>query len=343
MLKRNPIVVLGTTAMKTIGDTHLGKVFKNNILLHRRGEFEKTQVEKLKEEISDITMFDLENTNEYLRCQVGDWFDKSVVSNQAVLTSYEILKTYEENDSTPLLIISGNHDDSKSLSEPTSWDILSKFFIDSNTIKFIKDWHVHTTDCGKQILFVGWNISNGVAVSFLQAVEAGFNNIRMVVCHLDRISYGDETNVIPYDFLKEKGVECVVSGHEHKPYFFNEGGMQIIGTGSLLPYNHAEDPEDEHFITFKSLESLLDFGIANLVDKHVRIYTDQVEYIPELDCLSLQIHKMEALTSEEDFKEVIIESYNAKSVFEAAAKETGLSIESTKILWDEISIQGCDE
>ena len=30
-------------------------------------------------------------------------------------------------------------------------------------------------------------------------------------------------------------------------------------------------------------------------------------------------------------------------LIEAAAKKTGLSIESTKILWDEISIQGCDE
>ena len=339
MLERNPVINFHGTELQFIGDTHLGKTFKNNVLLTRRGEYEALQYQVLTEKLT----FKPDSIAEFIRCQVGDWFDKSVVSINDVLKSYQLLKDYETDNIEPLFILSGNHDDSKSITEPTSWDLLAKFFEESTTVKFIKRWLVHTLEDGSQILFVGWNIHDSVAISYVQALEAGFNKIRMVVCHLDRVSYGDDSNVIPYDFLIEKGVECVVSGHEHKPYQFHDKGLQVIGTGSMLPYTHAEDPECNHFITFKSLEEMLTFGLENLKDKHVRIYTDDIEGLPEVDCISLQVNRVENNLEIEDIDQVVIESYDAKSIWDASAKRVGLLDDMSKQLWSEIKEKGVEE
>lgn len=345
MIERNPTVRFDQgTVLKTIGDTHLGRVFKNNVPLHRRGEYERQQYLVLKEHLEkNVVPFDEQPVLESIRCQVGDWFDKSVVANRDVLNSYHILQKYEASNSEPLYIISGNHDDSKSINEPTSWDLLAQFFTDSKRIIFVKDWRVHTCYDGTQILFVGWNIHNSAATALIQAMEAGFDKIRVVVCHLDRVSYGDDSNVIPYDFFLSKGINYVISGHEHKPYHFRENDMSVIGTGSMLPYSHAEDPEGEHYITFRSLEELQEYGIENLGQKHVRVYVEDPNLLPEFDSLSLQVNKSEADTGEGEISEVVIESYNAKAIWDASAQSVELPKDEADKLWTEITDKGSVE
>ena len=344
MIDRNPTIYLGNgAALKTIGDAHLGRVFKTNVPLDRRGEYEALQLRTLKEHLHiDIPVDDTGTLTYLVRCQVGDWFDKSVVANRDVLNSYSLLKDYERDHIEPLYIISGNHDDSKSITEPTSWDVLAQFFMGSERVIFVKKWKVHQLDDGTQILFVGWNIHDSVASAYLEAVEAGFNQIRMVVCHLDRISYGDDTNVIPYDFLVNKGIEYVVSGHEHKPYRFRENDMQVIGTGSLLPYSHAEDPEAEHYITFRSLEELEAYGVENLGQKHVRVYVEDPNLLPEFSSLSLQVNKSDTEAAE-GISEVVIQSYNSKAIWEASAASVELPKGEADLLWTEITDKGSVE
>ena len=352
MIDRNPIIYLGNgAALKTIGDAHFGRVFKTNVPLDRRGEYEALQLRTLKEHLHmDIPVDAAGTLTDLIRCHVGDWFDKSVVANRDVLNSYSLLKDYERDHIEPLYIISGNHDDSKSITEPTSWDVLAQFFMDSKRVIFVKKWKVHQLDDGTQILFVGWNIHDSVASAYLEAVEAGFNQIRMVVCHLDRISYGDDTNVIPYDFLVNKGIEYVVSGHEHKPYRFRENDMQVIGTGSLLPYSHAEDPEAEHYITIKGFEDVRDYfgskGEEFFRNKHVRVYIeeeDMDEFLAlNLDCLSLQVNKAETMAMEDAVTEVVVESYDAKTIWRQSVAETGLDAESAALLWAEIEMKGIE-
>ena len=348
MAMRNPIVHLMLNKIQTIGDAHLGRVFKTNVALDRRGEYEEHQFEELERLLNASRPEGLEKSH-YIKCQVGDLFDKAVVSNQTVLRTLELLQFYEMTAEEPIYIISGNHDDSKSVTEPTSWDVLAKFFDGSPKVFFVKDWAVHVFPDGSEVLFVGWNIHQNVAQAFIEAEKAGFKPT-MVVCHLDRISYGNDDNVIPYQFLRSKDVVSVVTGHEHKPFHFWEGEMSVIGTGSLLPYSHAEDPDSDYYITIKGFENLQSFLEENDADflkqKHVRVYIEEEnmdEFLAlDLDCLSLQVNKAETMAMEEAVTEVVVESYDAKTIWNQSVAETGLDAEPAALLWAEIEMKGIE-
>ena len=348
MAVRNPIVHLIMNQIQPIGDAHLGRVFKTNVALDRRGEYEEHQFEQFEKLLTSSRPEGLEKA-QFIKCQVGDLFDKAVVSNQTVLRTLELLQFYEATSEEPIYIISGNHDDSKSVTEPTSWDMLAKFFEGSDKVFFIKKWAVHTFPDNSQVLFVGWNIHQNVAQAFIEAEEAGFKPT-MVVCHLDRISYGNDDNVIPYQFLKAKGVITVVTGHEHKPFQFWEGDLNVVGTGSLLPYSHAEDPDSDYYITIKGFEDVRDYfgskGEDFFRNKHVRVYIEEEkmeEFLAlDLDCLSLQVNKAEAINMEEAVTEVVVESYDAKTIWNRSVAETGLDAEPAALLWAEIEMKGIE-
>lgn len=348
MAVRNPIVHLMMNQIQTIGDAHLGRVFKTNVALDRRGEYEERQFGAFDNLLNSSRPEGLEKTN-FIKCQVGDLFDKAVVSNQTVLLTLELLQHYEATSEEPIYIISGNHDDSKSVTEPTSWDMLAKFFDGSDKVFFIKKWAVHTFPDNSQVLFVGWNIHQNVAQAFIEAEKAGFKP-NLVVCHLDRISYGNDDNVIPYQFLRSKDVVSVVTGHEHKPFHFWEGEMSVIGTGSLLPYSHAEDPDSDYYITIKGFENLQSFLEENNADflkhKHVRVYIEEEnmdEFLAlDLNCLSLQVNKAEAISMEDAVTEVVVESYDAKTIWNQSVAETGLDAEPAALLWAEIEMKGIE-
>ena len=127
MAMRNPIVHLVMNQIQTVGDCHLGRVFKTNVSLDRRGEYEKTQMVAFRELLFTPRPEEVPPTR-FIRTQVGDLFDKAVVSNQVLLETLKVLQEYEKKCAEPLYIISGNHDDSKSTTEPASWDILAEFF-----------------------------------------------------------------------------------------------------------------------------------------------------------------------------------------------------------------------
>ena len=348
MAMRNPIVHLMMNQIQTIGDAHLGRVFKTNVALDRRGEYEEHQFEQFEKLLTSSRPEGLERA-QFIKCQVGDLFDKAVVSNQTVLRTLKLLESYEENADEPIYILSGNHDDSKSITEPTSWDILAKFFEGSSKVIFIKTWAVHTFPDNSQVLLVGWNIHQNVAQAFIDAETAGFKP-NLVVCHLDRISYGNDDNVIPYKFLKDKDVVSVVTGHEHKPFHFWEGEMSVIGTGSLLPYSHAEDPDSDYYITIKGFEDVRDYfgskGEEFFRNKHIRVYIEEEnmdEFLAlDLDCLSLQVNKAEVINMEEAVTEVVVESYDAKTIWNRSVAETGLDAEPAALLWAEIEMKGIE-
>lgn len=348
MAMRNPLVHLMLNKIQTIGDAHLGRVFKTNVALDRRGEYEEHQFGEFEKLLNKPRPEGLAKT-QYIKCQVGDLFDKAVVSNQTILRTLELLQSYEKIAEEPLYIISGNHDDSKSVTEPTSWDMLAKFFEGSDKVFFIKKWAVHRFPDGSQALLVGWNIHQSVAQAFIEAENLEFKP-NLVVCHLDRISYGNDDNVIPYQFLRGKGVLSVVTGHEHKPFQFWEGDLNVIGTGSLLPYSHAEDPDSDYYITIKGFENLQSFLEENDADflkhKHVRVYIEEEnmdEFLAlDLDCLSLQVNKAESMAVEDAVTEVVVESYDAKTIWNRSVTETGLDAEPAALLWAEIEMKGIE-
>lgn len=350
MLIRNPDVTINANTLQMIGDGHLGRVFRNNVAIERRGEWEAFQLKRFQEEIYKPKMEGVLPSN-FIRVQAGDLLDKAIVSNEILMSLMTILCEYEKTQDTPLYIISGNHDDSKTTTEVTSWDILAHFFKDSERVIFVKQWQAHVFPDGTTVLLVGWNITNSVAQAVLQAEDVGLT-INAVVCHLDRISYGNDENVIPYDFLNAHGVALVVSGHEHKPYTFMEGNLRAIGTGSLLPYSHAEDVDDGYYVTYKGWESFSETYQAQgknfFYFKHVRVFLEP-EYLEsfaelELDCLSLQVHKLDQLEEleVEGETQVVIESYNAKSIWKSTSAELAVPDEQSQLLWAEIEAKGIE-
>lgn len=373
--QRNPLIKTPMgNYIQTIGDTHLGRVFKNDVPLDRRGEYEETQWNTLLNLLASTpTVYDplglevkLDRSN-FIRTQVGDWFDKPNVALAAVLRSSTMLKTYAEHHSTqgpkniPLAILSGNHDDAKNLSDVTSWDMLRHVFdtltwATRNTIiHFVKDAYIHTFDNGEQVLFIGWNITDSAIDCLMSALDADYQHITTVVCHLDKISYGNDDNVIPYDFFASKGIKMVVSGHEHKPYHFFEQGMEVIGTGSLLPFSHAEDDGEEIYVTLNSIAEFKAYSKdTDISHKHIRLILDEAdqELIPTLGdvtSLSLKIVKrgvdlnvLDDIDGHE-INQVSIDAYDAQHIWKRAVVETGLDQDSAELVWSEINAKGVEE
>lgn len=353
MAIRNPTVTLNDNHIQTIGDTHFGRVFRYNITLDRRGEWEHQQMVKFKEELLIKQRPEGVPASSFIRVQAGDLFDKPNVSNESLMDMVKVLSEYEETCEDILYIISGNHDDSKNTSDVTSWDLLAKFFEGSQKVIFVKTWKAHVFPDGSTVLLVGWNIHDSVAKAFIEAKNCGVNPA-VVVCHLDRISYGNEDNVIPYDFLKQHNVSMVISGHEHKPYCFTEGNLRVVGTGSLLPYSHAEDPEGIYYQTYKCWSDFYEVfekqGREYFKHKHLRVYLED-DYLEDfedlaLSCYSLQVHKIERLQKDQEIEgetEVVIESYNAKTIWNNAANEVSLPEEQSTLIWAEIEMEGIED
>lgn len=361
---RNPLIVTPMgNFLQGIGDTHLGRVFKNDVPLSRRGDYEKTQKQKLTELLNKEVPEGCDKSN-FMLFQAGDWFDKPVVDFSTIYNSKVLLEKYAHKNSAegvniPLAILSGNHDDSKNLSDVTAWDLLAEMLRTSihnyALIKMVKEYYVKQFGNGEQILFIGWNITQSACEALIKAKDEGYNNITTVVCHLDKISYGNEDNVIPYEFFAAQGIKMVISGHEHKPYHFFEQGMEIIGTGSLLPYSHAEDDGEEIYVTLNSINEYLAYFEENdVADKHIRLILDEADQeraseLTQIHSLSFKIVKkgvdisvldMDAIDAVE---QVNTEAYDPKAVWRETVIETNLDSDTASLVWSEIEAKGVEE
>lgn len=361
---RNPFIVTPMgNFLQGIGDTHLGRIFKNDVPLSRRGEYEAKQIDEL-EKLLTIDPPELSKDN-FAKFQAGDWFDKPVVNLAVIMKSAKMLKQYANRQYTnsqfiDLIVISGNHDDAKNTSDVTAWDVLARIMDESaynrhKSVLFIKDSYVKKFANGEEVLFIGWNITNNACEALLAAIEARHNNITTVVCHLDKISYGNEANVIPYDFFAYHGIKMVISGHEHKPYHFYEQGMEIIGTGSLLPYSHAEDDGEEIYVTLKSINEFEAYAQDNDISgKHIRLILDEADQervaeLKDVNSLSLKVVKKGVdvavldMSTIDTIDQVAIQAYDAKSVWKNTVLETQLDNQVSEAVWLEIEAKGVEE
>ena len=62
----------------------------------------------------------------------------------------------------------------------------------------------------------------------------------------------------------------------------------------------------------------------------------------DLNCLSLQVNKAEAINMEEAVTEVVVESYDARTIWNRSVAETGLDAEPAALLWAEIEMKGIE-
>jgi predicted phosphodiesterase len=266
-----------------LGDPHLGRKFKTGVPLHRVGEREEmvwAQFEDtLKGNFSDEIHFHV---------NMGDLFDKFVVAPEVVLRAAQI---YQEATSliegVIFVILEGNHDVSKDSARKSSFDLFARLVAHDPMIKVVRK---EPWACGG-FGFVPYHPFRPTE----ELVADLPDGLTAVFGHWDIQDWGG-TNVIPTKLLAEKQIPLAVSGHDHVARKERRDGVDIIVTGSMQPYTHAEDKIGEWYVT-TSLPIEED-----MTNKNVRVLLKEGETLPtDLECLSITAKRV---TDEDEKVEV---------------------------------------
>lgn len=268
-----------------IGDPHLGKRFENGVPLHRRGEREKSQFAKFKAELA---------TDCDINICVGDLFDHPQVS---LATVVEVADAYElaalRRPETQFFVMAGNHDRSRQLGSIGAWEIFKKLATGKHRNFTVVDTPWEASD----IVFIPWEWGRPVADQIEEMAKA---ELKLVVLHHNLESFGgDDSYTVPAKLIMERFPNCerIVTGHYHLPGTYSVDGVDVECTGSLEPFSHAEDPNEEIYVTL-TLDELQ--GRDDLKDKAVRVLLRDGEELPtDLDCLQITGKRLTSLDEAE--------------------------------------------
>lgn len=287
-----------------IGDPHLGRVFKTGVPSHRLGE---------REELQYLQFEDLLNPKDPLVTNIvimGDLFDKFIVSPTVVLRTFNIIKkAVINNPNITYSLIPGNHDLSKDTTKKSSYELLSVSLekVEEDYQNLTVVLHGNSYDIieveGQRFYLnlVAYNPFNNDNMWDKNIEKDTFNTDPLnqgVISfgHWDSLSIL-ESGYTPTQELLDKSI-LVISGHEHVHrsyvYPYDTSKTNIVFTGSMQPYSHAEDPEKSLYLTIDA-DKLATYKDADLKDKCVRIYCDHNFKLEKpIDCLSLSFLVKEA-------------------------------------------------
>lgn len=258
---------IGDYEVEWLGDPHLGRKFETGVPLHRRGEREHMQRE--------VFLKSVMNTTADVHVTMGDLFDKFIVAPEVVLfAAHAYMRAAEQNPNTQYIILRGNHDVSRNADKASSWDLFCALVYDHGSI-----WAIdHEPAKYENMLFVPYD-----AFSYDGLEEYLSEEIDTVFSHFDIVDFGGH-NVIPSELFSRNGVRLVVNGHDHLARVEHLHGVEVIVTGSMQPYTHAEDQKGDLYVTV-SLEELATLDVKN---KNVRVLLKEGETLPDdIDCLSI--------------------------------------------------------
>jgi DNA repair exonuclease SbcCD nuclease subunit len=279
-----------------LGDVHLGRRFRVGVPLHRVGERERMVWADFESSIVNVgTPFHV--------C-MGDIFDRFIVPPEVVLRAAEIYRRAPRT--TEFFVLRGNHDVSRDTTRASSFDLFRHLVP-----------HVHVIDTLRvrdNLAFVPFCPFTPVEEQIRQLPDG----LELVFMHHDFVDFGGD-QVIPTKLLAEKGITRVVNGHDHVARTETRHGVEVIMTGSMQPYSHAEDPDERFYVT-----TTLD-RLGDVTNKHVRLALREGEDPPaDLDCLSLTIQRVQNV---EEIEPMNIETLDVGLALEQALE--GLSIKDT--------------
>lgn len=259
-------------AVHLIGDPHMGKRFEAGVPVHRKGEQETRQFAQFVSELEvecDICVM------------VGDLFDNPYVSQSVIVsTAMAVAHAAERNSNRLYIFIAGNHDVPRNLGVVGAWTTFTRIIEErgSNLIALRK---------AAVIEAIGffpweWGVSAVDQIDRLEDVK-----IQAAVGHWDLKSFGgDNSHLCPARHIDSLcGKIPIYSGHYHTPGDYNIDGVEVICTGSMLPYSHGEDPEGRFYMTLTKAEVLE--RADDLRDKFVRVILEPGEEKPLVDCLAI--------------------------------------------------------
>lgn len=309
------------TNLKLLGDPHLGRVFLAGVPLHRRGEREAMvwkDFEKSFRSMKDIKV----------HVCMGDLFDKSFVPYGVILRAAQIYKAAARKfPDTTFVILKGNHDWLRDLTAPSAFDVFAELVFGVKNIHVVDNMSfIH----GR--LFIAWVPT--ADEGRYDDLDQWKGNVTEAFGHWDIMDLADgNINLIPTKKLAEIGIKKIYNGHIHKPKTFTRDGVEVVLTGSMQPYAHGEEINDDLYITFPSLEDL-ETTELDLRHRVVRVVLSEGETVSDdLDCLHLTIVRSSESDSD-DVGDVDLGDFDMESVFVKSMSEAGVSKSITSRLLD---------
>lgn len=296
--------------LKILGDVHAGKQFINDVPLHRRGEREAEVLAQLRDEL-------LVSEEVTSHVQVGDLFDQFEVSNETLMSVYISYRVAaQQNPQCNYYLIPGNHDLSRDADKVSTFQILAAMLKAIPNIRFVK--YPEVID---GMGFMPWSPFQTAEEIAKQLTECD-----MVFCHCDL--EGGGPNVIPYDTLS-KITKKVITGHVHTPQTFQRNGLEVVVTGSMQPYSHAEDPEHKRYLTVTVSEYndlVLNYQDV-LKNKYIRLILPKGMEVPTNipNCMGFKtISEKQTIEPEQEKISLDIQDFNTRNLFQQCMEDCGV-------------------
>ena len=291
------VIEIAGHKFKLIGDPHLGRVFKTGVPTHRLGDRERLVEEQFYAEISDRTSVPV--------IIMGDLFDKYSVPESLVLWAAD--KLNEAAEWKKIYVLRGNHDLSRDEEKRGSFDVLEKLCPKMVFVKGV--WEIQLEN-GYLALF-GYD-------AFKSATELA--NQLTVNCnylaafgHYDLTSHGSDFNLVPTEVFAALKIPTVYTGHIHRAQTIERHGVTVHAVGSMQPYAHGEQAEDDLLYQTLTLDEFNARNPEDFLDVNLRILLkgDEV-FDTQLDCLSLVFKHI--ADAEAEPLEVAYDSFNSDNI-----------------------------
>lgn len=312
--QRNPIVEFYDEnkpevilyCIQLVGDSHLGRKFINNVPKHRLGHRSNMVFEKFK------NILDCKDIKVDMYVMLGDLFDKTTISNEALSQTIDIVKSAcIRNPNCLYYILSGNHDLSRDSSKISSFSLFKKYFTETlrlDNLHIIDQYTLPITIAEINSLLYFANYDPFQTLDEYVQTQGGKPLVDIVTKHskgLNKICFGHfevesfdpdnpkyRSDLIP-QFIKDN-FHLYCGGHIHLPsrVKFNDCELDVIIAGSLQPFAFGEEiKEDGGLYVTAPLDvcnKLLERNIECFKNSNVRILYDRNEAInlPDFDCLS---------------------------------------------------------
>jgi len=304
----------GRCRVATMGDPHLGRRFVSGVPLHRRGEREESVWRDFRASLTDPTELDV-------HVCMGDLFDRAVVPYDVVLRAARAYwQAAEAFPDRTYVVLKGNHDVGGDLAATTAFDVFKALVARKPNIMVVDHQpRGLITAAGAMLAFCPWDKTDQIEGMGGDAIFG----------HWDIHDFGSSRNVVPTRAVSGR-FPVAVTGHDHTPQTLERDGVTVIGTGSLQPFTHGEDPHGVLYRTM-TLAELLELG-DGARDLCVRVLLEQGETLPaDIDCLQLTAMRR---GSEVEAEPVDLAALDIAALWKDAMAAHGVDDELSGLLFD---------
>lgn len=285
-----------------IGDPHLGRKFEVGVPAHRKGEREREQLYQFREELAqpgDMVVM------------IGDLFDHPYVPHNVVSSAIAAaIYAAKARPRTTFVHMAGNHDVPRKLTATGAFSVFQQA-----CNQRLPNLRVLTQPAVVDgVAFFPWEWDR---TALEQVEDLKHEDPQAIVGHWDLASFGGEDlHLAPVAALRDAfGEVPIYSGHYHASRTYTVQGVDIIGTGSMQPYGHAEDPEGLIYITV----DLADLDVEAVKDKCVRVRLRPGEDLPDgVDCRSIIGQRVAGVAAPESGQQIGLDDFDWTGIVKRA-------------------------